>query len=844
MTRRRRVPGGSTGVFMVDFGKLLRDAAAPAPVEPRELHRLLPNKTVGYGYLRDVQAQVLTAWHARRTERDLVVKVNTGAGKTIDGLLILQSLLNEGAGPALYVAPDRYLAAQVLTEAGHLGLATTTDVDSAAYLRSEAIGVVNAYELVNGRTKFSDRRHGRPMAPIGSVVIDDAHAAIATTRSKLSLHLRRTDGTAYSQLLNLFEEDLRQQSVDAFLDLESDRPGAPVRVPFWAWRTKLDAARAILREQAGEKQPLFFDWPAVAPVLHLSRLVFSHLELSVTPPLPPIGHVTAFAHALRRVFMTATLADESVLVTDFGADPDSVATPITPSTAEDIGERMILAPQEINPTIELPMVRQAIGELSAHHNTVVLVPSVKWAAAWAPWAAETVTAEEIEGAVTRLRSGHVGLAVMVNKYDGVDLPQDACRVLVIDGLPEAFTGEERLRSALLSNQSGIDDRQVQRIEQGMGRGVRSNEDHCVVLLLGPKLAQLTVDPRTLTRFSPATQAQLARSRTVANQVENQPLSAILGVVQQALDRDEGWVRYAKEGLRTVRPNTGGVSRSARAERAAFQRALVDDTESAARILQDAAAQEAEPKPAGALLEQAAAYLDIHDPARAQQVLALARERNTWVQRPLAGVAFQRLAAPSGQALAATENLAGRYSTPAALLLDMDAILDGLQFDPNRTEDFEESLLQLGFLLGLGSQRPEHDLGRGPDNLWALAENQYWVIEAKSGATSRGIGKRDLGQLAQSMHWFGESYGPNATPTPVMVHQQTAIYRDATAIPGMRIITERTLGELRAAVRGYARGLAASGWTSTDTVAQLLAGHALDLQSLPRYHVSPRGTVQQ
>lgn len=31
---------------------------------------------------------------------------------------------------------------------------------------------------------------------------------------------------------------------------------------------------------------------------------------------------------------------------------------------------------------------------------------------------------------------HVGLVVLVNKYDGIDLPNDACRIPVIDGLPD------------------------------------------------------------------------------------------------------------------------------------------------------------------------------------------------------------------------------------------------------------------------------------------------------------------------------------------------------------------------------------------------------------------------
>jgi hypothetical protein len=39
------------------------------------------------------------------------------------------------------------------------------------------------------------------------------------------------------------------------------------------------------------------------------------------------------------------------------------------------------------------------------------------------------------------------------EYDGVDLPGDACHVLVIDGLPEALDGIERVDAAQLSGTS-------------------------------------------------------------------------------------------------------------------------------------------------------------------------------------------------------------------------------------------------------------------------------------------------------------------------------------------------------------------------------------------------------
>ena len=62
--------------------------------------------------------------------------MNTGSGKTIVALMILQSCLNEGVGPVLYVVPDKYLVKQVMEQASELGIKVVdseTDLDYQLY---------------------------------------------------------------------------------------------------------------------------------------------------------------------------------------------------------------------------------------------------------------------------------------------------------------------------------------------------------------------------------------------------------------------------------------------------------------------------------------------------------------------------------------------------------------------------------------------------------------------------------------------------------------------------------------------------------------------------------------
>ena len=96
---------------MVNFGQLNAQKDLPSVTEPRQLFQTLRNER--YQYLRDVQGDVLDAWHLRRDAEDLIIKMNTGSGKTLVGLLLLWSKLKEGKGPALYLCPNNHLVDQV-----------------------------------------------------------------------------------------------------------------------------------------------------------------------------------------------------------------------------------------------------------------------------------------------------------------------------------------------------------------------------------------------------------------------------------------------------------------------------------------------------------------------------------------------------------------------------------------------------------------------------------------------------------------------------------------------------------------------------------------------------------
>jgi replicative superfamily II helicase len=150
---------------MVDFNKLRSQSQRPAPADPLEIFRRLP-KPQGINDLYTSQAEVLEAWFKRRGERDTVVKLHTGGGKTLVGLLMAQSTLNELKEPVLYLAPTTQLVNQTLDKARSLGINAVPYVRGQPladdFLNGNAIMVASYKALFNGFSKFGVR--GRPDA--------------------------------------------------------------------------------------------------------------------------------------------------------------------------------------------------------------------------------------------------------------------------------------------------------------------------------------------------------------------------------------------------------------------------------------------------------------------------------------------------------------------------------------------------------------------------------------------------------------------------------------------------------------------------------------------------------
>jgi hypothetical protein len=446
--------------------------------------------------------------------------------------------------------------------------------------------------------------------------------------------------------------------------------------------------------------------------------------------------------------------------------------------------------------------------------------------------------------VQRLKRGEqIGVVVLVNKYDGVDLPKDACRLLVIDGVPFPLAPSEAREASALAGTATFAARQVQKIEQGMGRGIRDAEDHCAVLLMGADLAMTLKNPKYRDLYSPATRAQIGLSQDVAVQLQDQGIDAIREALALFLRRDPGWLKVSSEAISGIEYDSDGhVTPIAVARRQAFDLARAGQTLEASSLVAGALSTVGSAYEAGWYREEVARYQHATNPDGAQASLREARLANINVLLPLSTPPVQRLRATAEQARAASVFLTDTYATGVELALGLQLMLGDMTFDPARVPDAEAAFESLGLHLGFASERPDKVYGTGPDNLWSVRDDLQLLIELKTGVTRADlrVKKTELDQLSGHVSWHRANYNANDASIPVLVHPESIYLIEGTPPPGTRILTPAGIDDLKTRVKSFSDAVSVGdGWKNAQRVQELLTQHHLTgRDALLRSSVAP------
>lgn len=827
---------------MVDFKKKLLGKKAERPIDPVKLYDTL-DRAHDKGPLRPAQLAVLHSWStSHRSDQDVIVKLHTGQGKTLIGLLMLQAQLNNGQGPALYLCPDNFLIDQTIEQAKQFGIATClADPELPdAFFNGDRVLVTSVQKLFNGLTKFGLNRKS---IPVGTLLMDDAHACADRIREACRIRIPKEE-PAYDALKTLFADDLEQQGLGTFADIINSKRDALLPVPYWAWIEREAEVARILAANT-ERKSVKFAWPLLKDILGHCQCVVSGAAIEIEPHIPPLAAFGSYAEASHRIFMSATVTDDAFLVKGLQLKPETIIHPLTYSKESWSGEKMVLLPSLIHEELGRERIVKgfATPKPKRQHGVVALATAFARIRDWESLGAIVADKDSVGGVINNLRKGeYEKTVVLVNRYDGIDLPDDTCRMLIFDGKPYSESLIDLYEEECRPNSVATLMRTVRTVEQGMGRSVRGEKDYSVVVIVGSDITRLVRDRESRKYLSSQMSRQIEIGLEIAEMAKQDieageaPADAFNGLVHQCLRRDEGWKAFYVEQMAKIRPSGANerILRAYAAELVAEQAYRDGDYGTAAESLQNLLdSNQVDGEDKGWYLQEMARYQYRANRPESRRLQIAAHKDNRLLLKPSDGVTVAKLTVVSQGRIERIEAWVRKFENYEQLDIALSDILGRLVFG-TKADKFEQALDEVSRAIGFAGERPDKEWKEGPDNLWALEDSQYILWECKSEVEIKRseINKREAEQMNRSSAWFEKHY-TGMKVKRIIVHPASSVASAASFTHGVEVMRESELRQLIKHLRAFFKSFEAFNFTdlSNIKIQQLVDAHGLSVSSL-------------
>ncbi|MGD0650920.1 MAG: DEAD/DEAH box helicase [Verrucomicrobiia bacterium] len=484
------------------------------PTDPESLFHDLKGRAEEIRHLWSHQADLLRAYSKDHLQTpDIAFELPTGAGKTLVALLIAEFRRRKYDERVAYLCPTRQLANQVELQAARYGIRAHVFVKKQAeydpekfreYEKGQAIAITTYSGLFNTNPRIKDPN---------VIVLDDAHSSENYISSLWSFDLKREDyQSLFEAIIDLFAPTL---PVTFAGRLRSDQPpphwGRDVdMVPGKYFRERLQSLRELISTHVPKGDRASYPWQMIQDHLPACNLFLNWGNILLRPIVPPTLTHPPFANAKQRVYMSATLGAGGELERITGVRHIE-RLPIPPGwDKRGSGRRLFLLPElsmEENEALE-----SLADVVKSVPRALVLTPNDsarREAASFFESKGFTVLGpEHIEDSLDPFTQSANTVLVLSNRYDGIDLPDDSCRLLIVNGLPVGTNLQELFLLTRLAASSLLRDRMLTRLTQGVGRCTRSDRDYAAVFLLDKSLIDFVLRTENRKVLHPELQAEI------------------------------------------------------------------------------------------------------------------------------------------------------------------------------------------------------------------------------------------------------------------------------------------------------------------------------------------------
>lgn len=829
---------------MVDFRKKLDKTKIEKKIKPVEIYASLDRKSVA-GPLRPAQHKILEEWFSSNLEdKDLIIKLHTGEGKTLIGLLILQSKINAGKGPCLFICPNIYLVQQVLRDAKKFGVPFCTIGEDGTipneFFDGEKILITHVQKVFNGKTVFG---LGNDYIHVENIILDDSHACIDSIKNTFTINIKKVH-KAYIEILELFKDALPEQGEGTFLEIQHGEYDSFLPIPYWSWIDKSSEILEILTKYR-EENSFAFAWPFIKDNIKGCQAFISGQGLEITPIHIPIEKFSTFHNASQRILMSATTQDDSFFIKGLGFSLNAIKNPLHNPTQIWSGEKMLVIPSLIDDSLDrFTIINTFAKPTTKKYGVIALTPSFSKSEIYKSLGSIVPKTKEIASVISHLKKGNFEHSVtFTNRYDGIDLPDEMCRILIFDGLPFISSLADRYEE---TNRLGSDFSNIkiaQKIEQGLGRSVRGEKDYCLILIIGPDLIKFIKSSRTKKYFSPQTQKQIELGMTIAQMAsdevseKNQPFEVVKSLMKQSILRDEGWKEFYNEEMNTITPQIGTskIYEVLTLERKAAVASYAGDYEKACSHIQTIVDKHCEDESEKAwYIQIMARYKYFISKSESNSLQKSAFIKNHELLKPSEGITYKKINFINENRIKRIQEWIKNQKDFHDLMLSVDGVLADLEFGVS-ADKFELALKEVGLMLGFISERPDKEIKKGPDNLWCGVSNEFLLMECKSEVNIERteINKHEVAQMNSHCGWFESQYGTDVKVQRILIIPTKNVSYHGDFTHKVEIMRRGKLKTFRNNIRAFFKEFSKYeiDSVSDNTIQELINTHKLDMESL-------------
>ncbi|WP_083914892.1 DEAD/DEAH box helicase family protein [Alkalispirochaeta alkalica] len=477
------------------------------------------------------------------TKSDVSLQLSTGAGKTLIGAVIGEWLLKTKNERILYLCPTNQLARQVGKQMSDFyGIENEVYTGSkhsyspsmkTSYLNNEKICITSYSSLFNTNPYFTSS---------DIIIMDDVHQAEGYINNLWSVHIQRkydNHEPIFEELITYLQYHLSKLDFARIIKFQNNGDDSVDKLPTNVWLNSLEEITKIIDTNINNTGETY-SWEMIKDHLPACHFYYSAKEILIKPLYPPTFSFEPFSSARQRIYMSATLGDSGDLERIVGRR-DIFQLPI-PSQMEDrtIGRRFFCFPEVSLSDDQVLMYNKKISTLC--NRSVYIVPSNPKADEIANFFSDIkditiLRSKDIEEDKSDFVNNSKCILILANRYDGIDFPDEECRMLFIDGLPKANNLQEAFYIQKLGLSNLYQARILTRITQAFGRSTRNSNDYSVVSVTGEDVINYLFRQEARQYLLPELRAEVEFG---IDQTETTSLENTIENIELFLSQDEKW----------------------------------------------------------------------------------------------------------------------------------------------------------------------------------------------------------------------------------------------------------------------------------------------------------------